>query len=234
MLSTGVELALWSTILSAAGVSRLNGFSRASYLSYVLWATFVARVTANWAYEMEMGDEIETGQINSILLRPISFYEYYLSQFLGYKLSTIPFSFLCPLIATVIFPTTVIWSRFVPMLALIAFYLFFVHTLSFCIACLGFQITRVKGVTGAKNMSLWVLSGELFPLDLVPEPLKSWAVHLPFASGVYVPVGFLTGRLGWLELSQAFISVAAGLAVTGAAAFFLWNQGLREYSGTGA
>lgn len=234
MLSSCVELALWSTILSAAGLTQLNGFPRASYLSYVLWATFVARVTANWSYEMEMGEEIESGRINTILLRPISFYEYYLAQFLGYKFSTMPFSFACPLLACLVFPTTVIWNRFVPMMALILFYLFFVHTLSFCISCLGFYITRVRGVTGAKNMSLWVLSGELFPLDLIPEPFRSWVIHLPFASGVYAPVGFLTGRLGWSELSQAFLSVAGGIALTSALAFVLWQRGLKQYSGTGA
>src|ERR1035437_9243442 len=117
-LSTCMELAMWSSILTVAGISQLNGFSRASYLSYVLWATFVARVTANWSYEMEMEDEIESGHINAILLRPISFFEYYLSQFLGYKLSTIGFSFLFPLIVTWLFPTTVVWERFLPMLGL--------------------------------------------------------------------------------------------------------------------
>jgi ABC-2 type transport system permease protein len=232
--STGVELALWSTIFAAAGLTELNGFSRVSYLTYVLWATFVARITANWAYEMEMSDEIETGRINIVLLRPISFYEYYLSQFMGYKLWTIPFSLGFPLLASAIFPTTVIWSRLVPMLVLILYYLIFVHTIAFCIACFGFFITRVKGITVAKNMSLWVLTGELFPLDLVPEPMKTWAVQSPFASGVYIPVGFLSGRFGWDQYWMAFVSVTGGLVITGMFSVVIWRRGLREYTGTGA
>jgi ABC-2 type transport system permease protein len=234
VMSTGIETALWASILSVAGVSTLNGFSRASYLSYVLWATFVGRVTSNWAYEMEMGDEIETGHINAILLRPISFYEYYLSQFLGYKASTIIFSLVCPLLASWIFPTTVIFSRLIPMLALVFYYLFFVHTLSFVVSCFGFFMTRVKGITGAKNMALWVLTGESFPLDLVPSPWKEWVIHSPFAAGVYIPVGFLTGRLGYDELASCFASVTIGIVVTGFAAMWIWQRGLRTYSGTGA
>lgn len=229
-----METALWASILSVAGVTSLNGFSRASYLSYVLWATFVARVTANWSYEFEMADEIESGRINAILLRPISFYEYYLSQFLGYKLSTVPFSLLCPFIATLIFPTTVILNRILPMLVLIFFYLFFVHTLSFCISCCGFFMTRTSGITVTKNMSLWMLSGELFPLDLIPAPMKGWVINLPFAAGVYVPVGFLTGRLGWDELLHAFASVTIGLMAVSLFAALVWRRGLRVYSGIGA
>jgi ABC-2 type transport system permease protein len=234
VMSTGIELALWSTILTVGGLTQLNGFSRASYLSYILWAIFVGRTTANWAYEMEMDDEIESGQVNVILLRPISFYEYYLSQFVGYKFSTLLVSFGCPLLVTAFFPTTVIWSRFPTMLALIFFYLFFVHTLSFCVACLGFFITRVKGITGLKNMALWVLTGESFPLDLIPEPYKGWVLHLPFAGGVYYPVAYLTGRIGAAELRQAFVSVGGGLLIMIVVAAVMWRRGLREYSGTGA
>jgi ABC-2 type transport system permease protein len=233
-LSTGGELALWSVILSSAGLSSMNGYSKASYLTYVLWALFVARVTANWYYEMEMGTEIETGKINSILVRPISFYEYYFSQFIGYKLSTIAFSFACPALVTLFFPTTVQWLRFPPMLALVLYYLLFAYTLSFCISCLAFHVTRIRGITALKNMTLWLFTGELFPLDLIPDPYKSWIIHLPFAAGVYVPVGFLTGRVGWPEYQQALVSITIGTVVLAALATVLWKNGLRTYAGTGA
>lgn len=233
-LSTAIEVALWSTILTVGGLTEVNGFSRASYLSYVLWAIFVGRTTANWSYEMDMDDEIETGSINTILLRPISFYEYYFSQFIGYKLSAIIVSFGCPLIVTAFFPTTVVWSHFFGFLGLIFFYLIFVHTLSFCVACLGFFVTRVKGITGIKNMALWVLAGESFPLDLIPEPYKAWVLKLPFASGVYYPVAYLTGRIGNAELLQGFINVAVGIVIAGVIASLMWKRGLRAYTGTGA
>lgn len=234
VLSTGIELALWSTILTVGGLTSLNGFSRASYLSYVLWAIFVGRTTSNWQYEMEMGDEIESGQINVILLRPISYFEYNFSQFIGYKLSTIVISFGCPLLVSAFFPTTVIWSRFAPMLCLILFYLLFVYTISFSVACLGFSITRVRGITALKNMALWVLTGESFPLDLIPEPYKSWILKLPFAAGVYYPVAYLTGRIGNSQLLQAYESIAVGLLLAGSLASIMWHRGLRQYSGTGA
>lgn len=85
-----------------------------------------------------------------------------------------------------------------------------------------------------KNMALWVLTGESFPLDLIPEPYKSYVLRLPFASGVYFPVAYLTGRVGNEELLQAFASVALGIAVVSVIAWLMWRRGLREYSGIGA
>jgi ABC-2 type transport system permease protein len=120
------------------------------------------------------------------------------------------------------------------MLLILTFYLIFTHTLSYLIASFGFFITRTKALTAMKNMSLWVLSGELFPLDLVPPPLKDWIIHLPFASGVYVPVGFLVGRLDFNQYLSACFSLAVSTLIVGAISAVVWKRGLKVYAGTGA
>jgi ABC-2 type transport system permease protein len=56
----------------------------------------------------------------------------------------------------------------------------------------------------------------------------------PFANAVYVPVGYLTGRLGSRELLGGFASTTAGILFFGALSAWLWRRGLRTYSGTGA
>ena len=184
-------------------------------------------------YEFRMIDEIDTGSVNSILARPISFYEYYLSQFLGYKLLTTSISLVVPFFATFFFIGTD-HTRIPAACLLIVYYLFLVHTLSFTIASFGFFFNRVHAFTVAKNIALWMLTGELFPLDLAPEPFKSILISLPFASGVYVPVAYITGRLGHEDLLNGFVSVTFGLMVMGPIAAFVWNRGRRKYSGTGA
>lgn len=233
-LTTSIELALWFGILTAAGVQTLNGYSRASYLTYVLWATFVSRVTSNWMYEYRMSTDVETGEINAILVRPMSYYEHYLFQFLGYKAASCLVSFTIPVVICFLFPTTILWARLPAALALIALYLVFAHTLSFFVATLSFFMTRAQSITTIKNMILWVLTGEMFPLDLIPEPLKSAVLHLPFACGVYVPVGLLSGRIGWPAFWSACQSLVVGIAIVGGIAAFFWRRGLRAYTGVAA
>lgn len=233
-LATFIEILLWIAIFSSVGSDTIAGFPKENYLAYVLWASFVGRVTSNWMYEFHMIEAIESGQVNGMLVRPVSFFETYFSQFLGYKCATAFFSFLFPVAAAAIFQLPLIWTRIPGMLAIILFYLIFVHLMSFCVACLAFRLNKVWSFTVAKNLALWIFTGELFPLDLFPEPWKEIMIALPFANAVYTPVGYVTGRVGEEILLQGFLSTFLGIAVLGLLASWMWKSGLRSYVGTGA
>lgn len=234
VLTGAIEVALWSAIFAGSGQTLIGSFPKESYLAYALWAAFFARISANWMYEFRMIDEIDTGTVNSVLARPISFYEYYLSQFMGYKILTSMVSLIVPFVLTFLIAGPTIHARFPAALLLVCFYLILVHTISFTIASFAFFFNRIHSFTVAKNIALWFLTGELFPLDLVPEPYRSWLLYLPFSSAVYVPVGYITGRLGHGDVIQAFVTVAAGLLVLAPFSGSLWVAGRRRYSGTGA
>ena len=51
-----------------------------------------------------------------------------------------------------------------------------VHAISFVVAASAFYLNKVHAFTGAKNLALWLFTGELFPLDLMPEPLRSLVI----------------------------------------------------------
>lgn len=234
LITTTIEVTLWMAIITGMGGGNLGGFPREYYLAYALWANFVGRVTTNWMYEFIMLNDIETGKVNAILVRPISFFEYYLSQFVGYKLVTALCSFVLPAGVCLALGAPMHLDRLPAMFAMLILFLVFAHTLSFCVATLAFRMNRASALTGMKNLALWVLAGELIPLDLYPEPLRTWLIHSPFAAGVYIPVGFVTGRFGYDLLLQGAVSVLLGLLFFGLLGRALWKSGVREYTGTGA
>jgi ABC-2 type transport system permease protein len=234
VLTGAIEVTLWMAILRGIGKDHLGGFGREYYLAYAIWANFVGRVTINWMYEFKMIEDIDLGRVNSILIRPISFYEFYLSQFLGYKVMVALASFVVPVGVCLAFGAPMHLERLPVMIVLILIYLVFVHTVSFSVACLAFFLNRAFSFSVVKNVATWALTGELIPLDLYPEPLRSFLVSLPFASGVYVPVGFITGRFGYDLLIRSFTSIVLGIAASGLIAAWIWRSGLRAYSGTGA
>lgn len=233
-LSSVVEVVLWISIFAGAGMTLIGGFPVESYISYALWATFMGRISSSWMYEFRMIDEIDSGSINSLIVRPMSFYEYYLSQLLGYKAITTAVSLSIPLILFQIFDLPFHLERLPLCLLLVFYYLILVHSLSFIVASLAFYLNRAHSFTAAKNLALWLLSGELFPLDLLPEPFKTIFAYLPFSSGVYVPTAYVTGRVGIEAVSQGFISVTVGLIVANLIGWALWKQAMKSYSGTGA
>jgi ABC-2 type transport system permease protein len=245
VLASGIEIVFWSAIFLSrtahnlpTGTSteplKIGGFALNSYLAYAIWASFMARISVNWMYEFRMTEEIESGGLNTLLVRPFHFFEYYLSQFIGYKLVTTVISLLVPIIVVYFFDLPMIWNRLGVALLLAVYYLFFLYLISFIISCLAFHITKVHGITVAKNLMLWILSGELLPLDLFPEPYRGVLLKLPFANGVYVPVAYLTGRIEGPQVLVGIESISVGLVVLSALAAWMWRNGLRSYVGTGA
>ncbi|WP_374035882.1 ABC transporter permease [Bdellovibrio bacteriovorus] len=233
-LTTGIEILLWFAVFKGAGATEIAGFGREYYLAYAMWGAFFARICTSWMYEYRMIQEIDSGSINSLLVRPMTFYEYYFSQLMGYKFITTLVSMLVPFIAIFIFDLPTKFERLPLAFALEFYYLILVHSISFVIAACAFYLNKVYAVTGAKNLALWLMTGELFPLDLMPEPAKSIMIALPFSAGVYVPVGYLTGRLEIATVWQSFASVTVGIVVVNLIGAWLWRKGVNVYTGTGA
>ncbi|MCK6594411.1 MAG: ABC-2 family transporter protein, partial [Bacteriovoracaceae bacterium] len=122
-----------------------------------------------------------------------------------------------------------------PLAVLLCFYyLILVHTISFLISCMAFHFTKISSFTVAKNLALWILMGELFPLDLLPSPYKEWFIAMPFSAGAFLPVGYIVGRVDYQQMLNGFVSVSIGLIVLNLLGYWLWKKGLDTYAGTGA
>ncbi|MFS4459214.1 ABC transporter permease [Bdellovibrio sp. HCB2-146] len=233
-LTTGIEVLLWFAVFRGAGTTEIAGFTREYYIAYVIWGAFFARIATSWMYEFRMIQEIDSGSVNSLLVRPMSFYEYYFSQLMGYKFVTTVISMLVPLSVMFLADLPTQYSRLPMAFALEFYFLILVHSISFVIASSAFYLNKVYAITGAKNLALWLFTGELFPLDLMPEPLRSIVIALPFSAGVYVPVGYITGRLEIDSVWQSFVSITIGILVVNAIGAWMWKKGVNVYSGTGA
>lgn len=229
-----IELLLWVAVFHSLDSDTIQGFTKNQYFAYVVWAPFIARVTTNWMYEFKMMQEIDLGTINTALTRPYYFYEYYLSQLLGYKLVTTLISITIPIGVSISFSLPVSYDKIPFVLIYITYYLILIHSISFVVSSLAFFFTKAQAFTVAKNLFLWVLTGELFPLDLLPEWAKSIFLSLPFAGGVYIPVGLLTGRVSWEMVGQNAASIAVSIIFFNILGHYLWNRGRQLYTGTGA
>lgn len=234
MITTLIELMLWWSIFQTADTPVIGGFTREYYLSYALWAAFMARISTSWMYEYRMIEEVDTGTVNSLLVRPMSFYEYYFSQLMGYKFITTIVSFIFPVAVVLYFNLPTDFSKVPLALALVFYYLILIHSISFLVSTFAFFLNKVYSFTVAKNLFIWLLTGELVPIDLMPEFFKKLLLALPFASGVYLPVGYITGRLDSSLVYQGFFSVTWALILVNVMAFYLWKKGLKNYAGTGA
>lgn len=153
---------------------------------------------------------------------------------MGYKMITTLVSMTIPFAAIFLFDLPTKLERLPLALLLVCYYLFFVHTISFIVSSVAFSLTRIHSLTVAKNLAFWILSGELLPVDLIPDPYRSWILALPFCNAVYIPVGYITHRIPIEMVWQGFFSTTLGLLCAALLGTIMWRQGLRKYVGTGA
>lgn len=229
-----IEMLLWQAVFASINQPTLAGFNKSSYLAYALWAAFVARISSNWMYEFRMIEEIESGSINALLTKPFHFYEYYLFQFLGYKGLTTLVSLGIPIGVSFYFDLDLQLNRLPLALLMVSLYLIFLFNLSFLVSMAAFHFTRVSSITVAKNLALWLLSGELLPLDIFPSQVSKVLIYLPFSKGVFTPVGFITGRIDLPQMLTGFISLGVGIIVTSFLAQKVWQISQKTYVGTAA
>jgi ABC-2 type transport system permease protein len=119
-------------------------------------------------------------------------------------------------------------------LSLVFVYLIFTYTLTFCLVTFAFRLTKISSLTFTKNLFIWLASGELFPMDLLPPTLQKLTSYLPFSCACYVPVGYLTHRLELDAVVKGLLVTSGWALILGFIAKILWHRGLRAYSGTGA
>lgn len=229
-----IEIVLWQAIFTSSHLTELGGFSKEYYMGYYIWAAFISRITANWMYEFRMIEEIASGNINSLLIRPTTYFEYYFSQFFGYKSLIIITSLILPYSLSLFLNYPVYLDKLFWSILLILFYLVFTYLISFIVATFAFHLTRVHSFTMAKNLALFLFTGELIPLDLIQEPYKSFFMNTPFTAAVYLPVGYLTGRIEFMVFAKGFYLVGLGILILTPIAIFCWSKGKEAYVGTGA
>lgn len=228
-----VEAAFWTGLIHASGSPLLANFPLSYYLGYFLWL-ILQLGSINWSFERIMIAEINSGAVNSLLLRPSSFFEYHLGQLLGQKLIVVL------MMTPVVFLIAWIWDlpfhveRFPAALLMGFSYVILIFSLHFAVASMAFFLDHVYSLNTTKNMIIWFLSGELMPLDLMPSPLREWVIALPFSCGIYLPAAYVSGRITTEVFMRGFISLCIGGMVFGLFARFLWKSGLRRYGGTGA
>jgi len=231
MIPPLIYLFVWST---AAGEGTIGGLTRAEFVAYYLALILVNQLTyaqTNWT----VGDIIRYGQMNALLLRPLSpVFDALASEIAGkvvYMLFVIPVT---AILALILRPELHVTLQnglaFVLALALAWALRFF---WGYWLALFSFWTTRADALLGLQDSLIFLLAGQVAPVALLPGPLRTAATALPFRYMLGFPVEVLTGQLDTTELWTGLVIQAAWLLVTLTLFVTLWRTGLKRYSAVG-
>ena len=118
----------------------------------------------------------------------------------------------------------------VPALALAALIQF---TLAYCFGLLAFWFLEIQGFVILSYAAETLLSGQIFPLDLLPPALFRAAQLLPFYYMMYFPAAIFTGRLGLDSAVHGLALQVVWVVVFAIIARFIWLSGLRKHTAVG-
>jgi ABC-2 type transport system permease protein len=231
MIPPLIYLFVWMT---AAGTSEIGGFTRGKFVSYYLVLIVVNQITysqTNWT----VGDQIRAGTMNIHLLRPISpMFDALASEIAGkvvYLIFTIPITLILGLVLRPELDVTLKECILFGLALGLAWALRFIW--GYWIAILAFWATRADALLTVQDSLIFLLAGQVAPVNLLPGLLKNASIVLPFRYMIGFPVEVLTGQLSAADILQGFVIQVSWLLATFVLFRFLWYLGMKQYSAVG-
>lgn len=235
LVNPAVLYAMWSSAAESNPDHTAAGFTRGQFAAYYFIIMIVGHVAAAWDV-YEMGYLIRSGQLSSLLLRPMLPIWKALADNLAYKAATL--AFLLPMwvvFAWVVRPefSTSPWQLGLGVVALLlGSALNFM--LGYVVSLVAFWATKLDAM-GEVYFGLGMfLGGRFAPLDALPAPVYWAASALPFRWMFAFPTELLMGRITEPStvLSGIIVQIA-WLAAVVVAFQFSWRVALKRYAAVG-
>ncbi len=231
MIPPLIYLLVWST---AAGDQTIGGLTRGGFVAYYLVLILVNQLTysqTNWT----VGDLIRYGEMNRLLMRPLSpLFDALSTEIAGkvvYLIFDVPIVIGLALILRPEMELTLLNALvFVPALLLAWLLRFF---WGYWLALLAFWAARADALLAVQDSLIFLLAGQVAPIALLPDVLHIAAKVLPFRYMVSFPVEVFVGQLSPIELVTGAAIQIAWLSIALSLSAVMWRAGVRRYSAVG-
>jgi len=186
-----IEYLIWSMVYNSQGTSySIDGWTFNRLIAYIFLSMIVGQLKSSWVTSFEMIMQIRQGFMNQYIVKPISFFSYNLMNFIGTNiLYYIPYTILIITIP-IIFPDLIfihfIQIPFFILAVIISIYLS--YSIYFFMVCFAFWFGEVRALLAAYNISMFVLAGQIIPLDFFPDSYIKIINYTPIPYLIKFPV----------------------------------------------
>jgi ABC-2 type transport system permease protein len=228
---------LWDAIYAGSGREQLGGFSRDQMIAYLLLVHVSRTFSSMPGLSAGISRDIRDGTLKKYLLQPIHMIGYLLTYRMAHK---------CAYIVTSFVPYAVLFflcRQFFPHWPgtwtfvgyLVSLLLSFVIGFSFeaGLGMIGFWFLEVSSFLYVVNTLNFFISGQMFPLDLLPPFWAGLLKALPFQYLAYFPTAVILGKVEGSALAYGLVSQFLWAVLFLTATCLLYRFGLRRYSAYG-
>ncbi len=228
---------LWTAIYQGSGKDVLSDFRFTEMIAYLMLVHISRMFSSMPGLAPGIARDIRNGDLKKYLVQPLDMIGWLLAYRIAHKIAYI---------ITAVPPYAVIfglaWSYFdtAPLgWQLVAY--FYALILGFCIGfffdvcmgCIGFWMLEVTSILYIINTVNFFVSGQMFPLDLMPAGWVTFLKALPFQYLAYFPTMIFLNKITGMQLVYGLLIGTAWAAGCFLLARYLYLKGLKQYSAFG-
>ena len=244
-LPTLTQIFLWWAIFESlphssqdASRGEIAGYRYGDMVAYYLLATIGRAFSSMPGLTSGIAKMVRGGEVKKFLIQPVDLVGSLLMQRIAHKLvyymiATLPFAlvfFLCRGFFLEGWPDAEVMTVFVISLVLSFLLGFYLEA---CLGLVSFWLLEVTSLGFIYMLLNFLLSGHMFPLELLPE-WSQWAVDvLPLKFLAYFPAAVFLGKLDRTEMYQGLGVELAWVVFFIVLSRILWARGVKRYSGFG-
>jgi ABC-2 type transport system permease protein len=227
---------IWRAIFDSRGAS-IAGYDFAEMVFYFLMTILVDTLVTPTEDEWRIAAEIRDGQISALLIKPLDHLAYRLSLFVSYR--ALYSAITLPIVALIFWwfreylrlpEHALTWPIFALSVAMAAGIQFFI---AYSLAMLAFWILEISTIVFILYSFEYFLSGNIFPLDILPAWLQGFVKWSPFTYELFFPIQVYLERVQGAELIQGLAVQAGWLVALYLLARTLFRCGVRKYQAVG-
>lgn len=234
-LVTAVTMPLVWTKASAMAQGPIAGYSSGDFVIYYLTMLMLGSfITSHIMWDV--ATEIKEGNFSAMLMRPISFHQFLFFRNLAWR-------FIRPMLFAPFFVLLLyLYRGYLGDVQLNLGWQFWIsvllgHLVSFTfvtmMAMLALFVQEVYSIFELYYVPMLFLSGQLFPVSVLPEWAQRLAMLFPFYFTTGAPTEILVGRITGDRIPQILMIQLLWIAIAYVGAQVLWKRGLRYYTGVG-
>lgn len=228
---------LWRSVYAGSGQKSLAGFDYSEMIAYLL-LTHISRMFSSMPnLAAGIARDIREGTLKRYLIQPVDLIGYLISYRVAHKVayivtSALPYGLLFFLCRGYFerFPDATTFVAYLASLILAFLVGFFFET---CVGMVGFWFLEVTSLLYIVMTMNFFISGQMLPLNLLPEPWYTILRWLPFQYMAYFPAVVFLGKVQGADLIRGLLAEAAWALGFLILARVLYRIGLRRYSAYG-
>jgi ABC-2 type transport system permease protein len=236
---------LWQAVFAGAaaqtaddgGKKEIAGFSEHDMIAYLLLVHVSRMFSSMPGLSGTIAQSIRDGTLKKYLLQPLDMIGYLVSYRAAHKVAYIATSALP--YGIVFFLCAGYFDEFpsLPTLAAYLVTLILAFLVGFFFECtmgmIGFWFLEITSLLWVVNTINFFVSGQMFPLDLLPGWSVTILKALPFQYLAYFPAAVFLGKVQGAALWQGLLTQAGWALAMIALARWLYGRGLRHYGAYG-